>query len=575
MKRITSLLLAVLLSAGLAVFPVTAAEGHVHVWSDKWSKDETHHWHDCTAEGCDITDNSQKNGYGEHQGDWTVTQEAGERTAGKRYRTCTVCGYFQYEITPAALPTADAYTLDLRQGTVEVRGEETDALLNTLRAIPGAELREMNLMGPLTGYYADLDGDGTEDLELALVYKQTGPDEAPNQVEAVKCAARHDCSLTTFEQAVPASELAARLKLGQPIFGSLTVRLGYEAGEFTDIAGHWAEDTITRAVAEGWVNGYPDGTFRPQGNVTRAEMTKLFLAAVGQTPEGIAASPEGFTDMDTHWLTTQGWTALALSTGLLVPSDYPDGKFLPDQAITRGEIAVMAARTLGLSQAARQDTESAFTDRASFSPDQAGYIQAVAEAGIINGYPDGTFGPARTATRAEAVTMVTRTLDVMRQGDNAALPEGERITLLLRSPYLPETVDPIDLSGDCQVADGLVYVDINVLASQIRVLDPANHPVSLTWDGTAQSYTIQVGDRTFVFTAGETAYLIDGETRTFPAPARMKNGLAIPDQVSNASLMIPVFDLNTGTACGPWGVQWNGAARTLTIPAVWPEAAER
>ena len=572
MRRITTIFLAAVLAACLLTLPAGAEEGHVHQWSDTWSKDETHHWHDCTAPGCPITDNSRKNGYGEHQGDWTVTQEGDQRTAGKRYRTCTVCGYFQYEITPASLPTADTFTLDLRKGTVEVTGDNIDALLNTLRAIPGVQLREMNLMGPLVGYYADLDGDGTEDVELALVYKQTGPDEAPNQVGSVKCSARQDCSLTTFEQTVPESELTTRLKIGQPIFGSLTVRLGYEAGDFTDIAGHWAEDAITQAVAEGWVNGYPDGTFRPQGNVTRAEMTKLFLAAVGQTPESTTASPEGFSDMDTHWLTTQGWTELALSTGLLIPSDYPDGKFLPNQAITRGEIAVLAARTLGLDGAARQDGESPFGDRDTFSPDQAGYIQAVAAAGIINGYPDGTFGPDRTATRAEAVTMVTRTLNVMRQGDNAALPEGERITLHLRSPSLPESIDPIDLSDDCQIKDGLVCVDVNALASHIRLLSPDTRAVSLTWDGTAQSYTVQVEDRTFVFTAGQSAYSIDGETRTFPAPAHMKNGLAIPGQVSNVCLMIPVFDLNTGTACGPWEVQWDANTRTLTIPAVWPAA---
>ena len=40
--------------------------GHTHTWSGEWSNNETHHWHECTAEGCPVTDNSQKDGYGAH-----------------------------------------------------------------------------------------------------------------------------------------------------------------------------------------------------------------------------------------------------------------------------------------------------------------------------------------------------------------------------------------------------------------------------------------------------------------------------------------------------------------------------
>ena len=561
MKKALSASLALFLLVALLTVPASAEGDHVHVWSEKWSYDDDAHWHDCTAPDCPVTDNSQKNGYGRHTGDWTVTQEAGDRTAGKQHRTCPICGKFQYEITPASLPTSDRFVLDLRSGPVSVSGDDIAALENSLRAIPGAALREMNLMGPLTGYYADLDGDGTRDLSLTLVYKQAGPDEAPNQVSSVICAAEATASLTSFEGTVPADRVAACLEIGQPVFGALAVRLGYEAGDLTDITGHWAEDTIAQAVAEGWVNGYPDGTFQPQGTITRAEMTKLFLAAANQTSKGDAAPQESFTDMDAHWLTVQGWTDLALGAGLLVPSDYPDGAFLPDQAITRGEIAILAARTVGLSPDC-PDTENAFTDQAGFSPDQAGYICAVAAAGIIDGYPDGSFGADRTATRAEAVTMVARTINVMREGDNTGLPEGEQIALHLRVQSLPDSFDPIDLSGDCQIVNGLVYADLDVLARHLRTLDPAERETSLIWYPGDQSLTIQMEDSLTVYTAGEIGYTLAGEARTFPAPVRLRNG----------SLMIPLFDLNAGTVSGPWDVQWDETSRTLTIPAVWPES---
>ncbi len=201
---------------------------HVHQWSGQWSKDETHHWHDCTAPGCPLRENGQKDGYAEHQGDWTVVSEATDRYAGKRYRTCTVCGSFQQEITPAKLPTEDVKTLDLGAGTVTLTGDDIAALLNSLRAIPDVVVDDMNLMGPLTGYYVDLDGDGIRDMGLTLAYKQTGPDEAPNQVEAVRCDALPGHSMGVFSGGVPKDRVDDFLETGLPIYGGVEICLSPE-----------------------------------------------------------------------------------------------------------------------------------------------------------------------------------------------------------------------------------------------------------------------------------------------------------------------------------------------------------
>ncbi len=570
MKKTLSILLAAVLTAGLLAVPVSAEGEHVHQWSKEWSYDTAAHWHECTAPDCPITDNTQKDGYGEHTGEWLVQREGSERSSGLRVQTCPACNHFIYDLTPAALPTADSYTLDLRKGPVTLSGDEMDALLNTLWDLPGVVLDDMYLQGPPEGYYVDLNGerDGY-DLDISYTYAPSRPDAPPNQAASVTCAVRPGCQ-GTFTAQVPEDKLAARLKLGRPVFGALTIRLGYEPGDLTDIEGHWAENAIAQAVKEGWVNGYPDGTFRPERTISRAEMTKMLLAAAKQTPDAASAIRQrgalsgqagSLRDMDQHWLTAQGWTNTALTAGLLFPEDYPDSAFSPDQAITRGEIAVLAARSLGLVYAAGQasDTESPFTDRDAFSADQAGYIREAAGAGIITGYPNGAFGADRTATRAEAVTMVARTLAVMHAGDNSALPEGEQIALHLRSPSLPDTLDPIDLSADCQIIDGLVYADLNTLVLHIRILSPDTRAVSLTWTPADQSVSIQAEDRLWGFTAGETAYTVDDGTRPFPAPIRMRNG----------DLMIPVYDLNTGAAYGPWPCTWDGSSRRLTLYSMW------
>ncbi len=75
---------------------------HQHAWSADWAKNGTHHWHDCGAEGCPATENTAKDGYGEHQyGGWTVDTNATASTAGSRHRDCSVCGYRQSESIPA------------------------------------------------------------------------------------------------------------------------------------------------------------------------------------------------------------------------------------------------------------------------------------------------------------------------------------------------------------------------------------------------------------------------------------------------------------------------------------------
>lgn len=74
---------------------------HEHEWSSDWSKDAGYHWHECTVEGCDISLNSQKDGYEAHDFDVTNTTPATCTEAGSQTLTCSVCGYEKTEIIPA------------------------------------------------------------------------------------------------------------------------------------------------------------------------------------------------------------------------------------------------------------------------------------------------------------------------------------------------------------------------------------------------------------------------------------------------------------------------------------------
>ena len=76
---------------------------HEHRWTDSWSSDAAAHWHECVNDNCDVTDNSQKNGYEGHSfGDWVTDAEPTATTAGSRHKDCTTCGYRQTDSIPVS-----------------------------------------------------------------------------------------------------------------------------------------------------------------------------------------------------------------------------------------------------------------------------------------------------------------------------------------------------------------------------------------------------------------------------------------------------------------------------------------
>ena len=75
---------------------------HTHDWDNaNWNNNEDAHWHECLADGCPIADNTQKDGYKEHEmSEWTIVSEAKFREDGLKKRNCIICGYEEEEIIP-------------------------------------------------------------------------------------------------------------------------------------------------------------------------------------------------------------------------------------------------------------------------------------------------------------------------------------------------------------------------------------------------------------------------------------------------------------------------------------------
>lgn len=211
--------------------------------------------------------------------------------------------------------------------------------------------------------------------------------------------------------------LAAALSL------SLAISATALAAIPSDIGGHWAQGTIIQWTTNGYISGYPDGTFKPDNSITRAEFVVMVNKAMGYNKRGNAY----FSDVSAaHWAYAE--IMKGVEAGYITGNG--DGTFRPDAPVTRQEAAVMISKILGLDQ----DYASAakYVDYRYIPSWAAGYVGAVSKAGIMTGYPDGDFKSDRVLTRAESVVSLDKTKNydgkVEEDKDDREVFEDYRLT---------------------------------------------------------------------------------------------------------------------------------------------------
>ncbi len=170
--------------------------------------------------------------------------------------------------------------------------------------------------------------------------------------------------------------------------------------ELNDISGHWAEANIKQLVAAGAIKGNPDGSFKPDKNITRAEFATILVKAFKLTPQG---SAKVFSDTAGHWAQESINTAAACG----IVSGYNETTFGPDKLITREQMAVMIIKAK-----TRENKEGkTFADSAQISSWAKTAVAIASGHNILNGYPDNTFRPQANASRAEAVTVIVKAMN--------------------------------------------------------------------------------------------------------------------------------------------------------------------
>ena len=156
-----------------------------------------------------------------------------------------------------------------------------------------------------------------------------------------------------------------------------------------------------------YVQGYPDGTVKPTGNITRAETAAILFRLMDEgSRKTYYSTKSGFRDVATgSWYNT--YVATLNNAGVI--TDSSNGYFRPNEAITRAELAAMLANFTETAGAANY-----FND-VSASYWAANAIAICAKLGWITGYPDGSFRPDRNVTRAELMAMINRATQVRRR----------------------------------------------------------------------------------------------------------------------------------------------------------------
>lgn len=179
---------------------------------------------------------------------------------------------------------------------------------------------------------------------------------------------------------------------------------------FSDVTGTWAADDINQLADLGVVTGNPDGSFKPNSQITRAEIVAILVRLYDLDSD----SSVTFGDTENHW--AGGYISIAASLGYV--NGLGENNFGPNKALTREQLAVMVTRIAELESSGSSTVT--FSDSDSISGWALDGVRAAFENGLISGYPDGSFHPAAEITRAEACHLIVNLIELQDEADAAA-----------------------------------------------------------------------------------------------------------------------------------------------------------
>lgn len=224
-----------------------------------------------------------------------------------------------------------------------------------------------------------------------------------DQIQFVEILFRNsDNSLTDYEILVLNRKLE---NLNNDLKRALSVLpKGQTSSLSADVRGHWAEEYIKELCNRGTIGGFPNGTFKPDAAITRAQFSAIAVKALN-LPD--ASKPASFKDVpETYWAIK----AIGQVSGAGLVTGFPDGSFRPEDQITRAQALVALAKALKNVQP-NAESLADYKDKSEIPGWAIPSITKAASADIIVSYPDSDLiKPNEKATRAEIAALTYQTM---------------------------------------------------------------------------------------------------------------------------------------------------------------------
>ena len=172
---------------------------------------------------------------------------------------------------------------------------------------------------------------------------------------------------------------------------------------FSDVSGHWAEPYIMELTNKGVINGYEDGTYKPEGEIKKAEFLKLIMVASlpneDWTLENVKYNP---------------WASIYMEAAEryeIIEEGYVDEVSANEQISRADMVEILGKCDIILRGNAQESTELELYDVANMDDMKLAMLSHCVSKGLIAGYEDYTFRPNKTLTRAEVATILSRYLN--------------------------------------------------------------------------------------------------------------------------------------------------------------------
>ena len=231
---------------------------------------------------------------------------------------------------------------------------------------------------------------------------------------------------------------------------------------YSDTQGHWGEDAIDRWSGYGVISGTGSGLFDPNAPLTRAQAAQIFANLLNLSA---TASVAQYTDV-----TVGSWyyDAIAKCVAAGILNGTGSNTMSPNTYVSREELFVMFARALGIQPQASAGVT--FTDSASTASWAAGYVNALADMGVVGGSGDGTLAPKADIDRASVVALLDKAITAYGNTSGATVGSSSGIVLVVADNVtVMGSVETLVVAGGSAGISGSTVGTISVVGESASV----------------------------------------------------------------------------------------------------------